>query len=210
MGRVPTRPAGTGYCDAYICKLVEIAARYACFVAYPAVYDFMFVYWDLIRFAGESPFSFPALDIKSYAMAVLVTEYRHAIKRACRSTGLIRCRIPIGHSTTRLGKAHCFVTCSRQGVPTPDVSNLYMGNVEQLGDDLRPKIGGVVASKIQGAISVRPTRKPRLSIRCPVVLESRNAERRLSGGKFQEAPRSIRYVQSPPSIQAEPSVGAPS
>lgn len=52
------------------------------FVAYPAAYDFMFVYWYLIRFAGESPFSFSALDIKSYAMAVLGTEYRHATKKS--------------------------------------------------------------------------------------------------------------------------------
>lgn len=51
------------------------------FVAYPAAYDFMFVYWYLIRFAGESPFSFSALDMKSYAMAVLGTEYRETTKR---------------------------------------------------------------------------------------------------------------------------------
>jgi hypothetical protein len=51
------------------------------FVAYPAAYDFMFVYWYLIRFAGESPFSHSALDIKSYAMAVLGTEYRESVKR---------------------------------------------------------------------------------------------------------------------------------
>jgi hypothetical protein len=31
------------------------------FVAYPAGFDFLFVYWYLIRFAGESPFSFSAL-----------------------------------------------------------------------------------------------------------------------------------------------------
>ena len=30
------------------------------FVAYPAGFDFLFVYWYLIRFAGESPFSFSA------------------------------------------------------------------------------------------------------------------------------------------------------
>jgi len=51
------------------------------FVGYPAAYDFMFVYWYLIRFAGESPFSHSALDIKSYAMAVLGTEYRQSVKR---------------------------------------------------------------------------------------------------------------------------------
>ena len=51
------------------------------FVGYPASYDFMFVYWYLIRFTGKSPFSFSALDIKSYAMAVLKTPYRESVKR---------------------------------------------------------------------------------------------------------------------------------
>jgi hypothetical protein len=51
------------------------------FVAYPAAYDFMFVYWYLIRFAGESPFSHSALDIKTYAMALLGTDYRDSVKR---------------------------------------------------------------------------------------------------------------------------------
>lgn len=51
------------------------------FVGYPAAYDFMFVYWYLMRFAGESPFSHSALDIKSYAMAVLKTEFRVTTKR---------------------------------------------------------------------------------------------------------------------------------
>ena len=51
------------------------------FVGYPAAYDFLFVYWYLIRFAGESPFSHSALDIKTYAMALLGTEYRASVKR---------------------------------------------------------------------------------------------------------------------------------
>jgi hypothetical protein len=51
------------------------------FVAYPAGFDFLFVYWYLIRFAGESPFSFSALDVKTYAMALLRTEYGQATKR---------------------------------------------------------------------------------------------------------------------------------
>lgn len=52
------------------------------FVAYPVGFDFMFVYWYLLRFAGESPFSHSALDIKTYAMAVLKKEYRASVKRA--------------------------------------------------------------------------------------------------------------------------------
>lgn len=51
------------------------------FVGYPAAYDFLFVYWYLIRFAGESPFSHSALDMKSYAMAILGREYRESSKR---------------------------------------------------------------------------------------------------------------------------------
>jgi hypothetical protein len=39
------------------------------------------VYWYLICFTGESPFSFAALDIKTYAMAMLKTEYRETVKR---------------------------------------------------------------------------------------------------------------------------------
>jgi hypothetical protein len=51
------------------------------FVGYPAGFDFLFVYWYMIRFVGRSPFSFSALDIKSYAMAVLGTEYRRTSKK---------------------------------------------------------------------------------------------------------------------------------
>ena len=51
------------------------------FVAYPAGFDFLFVYWYLVRFAGESPFSHSALDIKTYAMAMLKTGYRESTKK---------------------------------------------------------------------------------------------------------------------------------
>lgn len=51
------------------------------FVGYPVAYDFMWVYWYLIRFAGESPFSHSALDIKTLAMASLRCGYRDAVKR---------------------------------------------------------------------------------------------------------------------------------
>lgn len=51
------------------------------FVAYPAGFDFTFVYWYLMRFAGESPFSHSALDIKTFAMVLLGKGYRDAAKR---------------------------------------------------------------------------------------------------------------------------------
>lgn len=40
----------------------------------------MFVYWYLIRFAGRSPFSHSALDMKAFAMALLGRGYRDASK----------------------------------------------------------------------------------------------------------------------------------
>lgn len=51
------------------------------FVGYPASFDFMFVYWYLIRFTGNSPFSFSALDIKSYVSGMMATPFRESTKR---------------------------------------------------------------------------------------------------------------------------------
>jgi hypothetical protein len=65
----------------YVAWLKALPGR-PVFVAYPAGFDFLFVYWYLIRFAGESPFSHSALDIKTYAMAMLKTNYRDSTKRA--------------------------------------------------------------------------------------------------------------------------------
>jgi hypothetical protein len=50
------------------------------FVAYPVAFDYMFVQWYLIKFAGESPFSYVALDIKTYAWALLKTDFRETTK----------------------------------------------------------------------------------------------------------------------------------
>jgi hypothetical protein len=55
------------------------------FVAYPAGFDFTFVYWYLIRFVGESPFSHSALDMKSFASALLGTRFRDTAKRSMPS-----------------------------------------------------------------------------------------------------------------------------
>lgn len=52
------------------------------FVAYPAAFDFPFVLWYLSEFAGENPFGYAVIDIKTYAMAVLKTPYRRSGKSA--------------------------------------------------------------------------------------------------------------------------------
>jgi hypothetical protein len=64
----------------YVTWLDALPAR-PVFVGYPAAYDFLFVYWYLMRFIGKSPFSHSALDIKTLAMALLGSGYRGATKR---------------------------------------------------------------------------------------------------------------------------------
>ena len=50
------------------------------FVGYPAAFDFMFITYYLHRFAGHSPFSYFALDIKTYAMALMKTSFYNVSK----------------------------------------------------------------------------------------------------------------------------------
>ncbi len=52
------------------------------FVGYPAGFDFLWTQWYLIRFTGERPFGISALDIKTYAMAVLRQKSRRRISEA--------------------------------------------------------------------------------------------------------------------------------
>jgi len=51
------------------------------FVGYPAGFDFLFIYWYLIKYIGKSPFSFSAIDMKTFAMAILGLPYRECTKR---------------------------------------------------------------------------------------------------------------------------------
>ncbi len=64
----------------YVSWLKSLPGR-PVFVGYPAAFDFLFVYWYLIRFASESPYSHSALDIKTYAMAMLKKDYRESVKQ---------------------------------------------------------------------------------------------------------------------------------
>jgi len=77
--RSDCQPAQTAM-PAYAAWLKQLPGK-PVFIGYPASYDFMFVYWYLMRFAGESPFSHSALDIKTLAMALLKSGYRDATKR---------------------------------------------------------------------------------------------------------------------------------
>lgn len=62
-------------------KWLESLPGQPVFVGYPASFDFMFVYWYLMKFVGRSPFSFSALDVKTMAMVMLGKDYRRSTKR---------------------------------------------------------------------------------------------------------------------------------
>jgi hypothetical protein len=66
--------------EAYVTWLDALPGK-PVFVAYPAGFDFLFVYWYLMRFAGKSPFSHSALDVKTYAAALLKCRFHDATKR---------------------------------------------------------------------------------------------------------------------------------
>jgi len=89
------------------------------FVGYPAGFDFLFVYWYLIRFAGRSPYGFSALDIKSYAMAVMRKPYRRSVKRNMPRSWFD----PIPHThialDDALGQGALFCNILRANLATP-------------------------------------------------------------------------------------------
>ncbi len=57
------------------------AVKNAVFVGYPAGFDFTWTYQYIRLFKLNSPFSFSALDIKTFAMAVMGTSFRESVKR---------------------------------------------------------------------------------------------------------------------------------
>ena len=64
---------------AYVQWLNDLPAR-PVFVGYPASFDFMFICWYLNRFAGENPFSYVALDMKTLAFTLLGLDFHQVYK----------------------------------------------------------------------------------------------------------------------------------
>jgi len=50
------------------------------FVGFPASWDFMWVYWYLVRFTGERPFRENALDVRSYAMGMRKVNFQETTR----------------------------------------------------------------------------------------------------------------------------------
>jgi hypothetical protein len=52
------------------------------FIAFPAGFDFTWVFWYMMRYAGRSPFGWAALDIKTLGFALTGRPYRKSVKPA--------------------------------------------------------------------------------------------------------------------------------
>ncbi|GLU34017.1 exonuclease [Trinickia caryophylli] len=64
---------------AYV-EWVEALPGKPVFVGMPAGFDFTFMFWYMMRFAGRCPYSWSALDIKTLAFAMTGLPYRKCIK----------------------------------------------------------------------------------------------------------------------------------
>jgi hypothetical protein len=119
------------------------------FVAYPAAYDFMFVYWYLIKYVRESPFSHSALDIatvgpihhraaaspgircnSSFSASVFLfhasTAFAYALSMRFTTFSFENCSSPSGAFTTFRGVSviHCF-----QSAPTMLKSDVAVARI---------------------------------------------------------------------------------
>ena len=72
--RLDPRPPGEVFPE-YAAWLKALPAK-PVFVGFPVAFDYPFVQWYLARYAGEDPFRFAAIDVRSYAMGRLGTAYR--------------------------------------------------------------------------------------------------------------------------------------
>lgn len=50
------------------------------FVAWPATWDFMWIYWYLTQFTGRRPFSEHGIDMRSYAMGMRKSRFHESTK----------------------------------------------------------------------------------------------------------------------------------
>jgi len=51
------------------------------FAAFPSGFDFTFLYWYMVDVTKTNSFAFSCVDIKTYAMALLKSDYRRSSKR---------------------------------------------------------------------------------------------------------------------------------
>lgn len=102
------------------------------FVGYPATYDFMWTYWYLMKFAGESPFSFSGLDLKSYACCLMKKPFRQSTKKYMPASWFSKA--PHTHNglddAIEQGKLFLSMMAERHGKgKTPDISSFVQKSI---------------------------------------------------------------------------------
>ncbi len=93
-------------------------------LAYPAGFDFLFVYWYMMRFVGRSPFSHSCLDIKTMAMTLMKGKsYRNATKRNWPKRWFFGCDKHTHKAiddAREQGKSFCNMLEEARGNPMPE------------------------------------------------------------------------------------------
>ncbi len=97
----------------YVRWLKQLPGR-PVFVGYPATYDFMFIYWYLMSFEGESPFAIYGLDAKSFAMAMLHRDFHEVSRKTMPERwfgGMRHSHLPLDDA---LEQGHLFLNMLRE------------------------------------------------------------------------------------------------
>lgn len=69
-------------CAKWIADIRKTFGKNVTVVGYPATFDYMFYNWYMVAFLGQNSMGFGAMDVKSYAMAMLKKTFRSTTKRA--------------------------------------------------------------------------------------------------------------------------------
>ncbi|WP_454765303.1 exonuclease [Cupriavidus campinensis] len=87
-----TQPDAWAACRRDLARPEDVMPRYVewveklpgkpVFVAFPAGFDFTWMFWYMMRYAGRSPFGWAALDIKTLGFALTGRPYRKSVKAA--------------------------------------------------------------------------------------------------------------------------------
>jgi hypothetical protein len=88
------------------------------FVGWPATWDFMWIYWYLVRHTGERPFRENALDMRSYAMGMRKSDFRHTsrsyLPKRWFDTGLPHTHVALDDALEQ-GAVFCNMLAENQG-----------------------------------------------------------------------------------------------
>jgi len=80
MGKLSPRPTPPEAAMREYAEWLKTLPGRLVFLGFPASWDFMWVYWYLVRFTGERPFREHAIDVRSYAMGMRKTSFQETTR----------------------------------------------------------------------------------------------------------------------------------